>query len=88
MPVLNRVIHLSTQEGPRRKSKAKKIHFILKNSIRKIFFSYNRDERDESFVDTKTPYINRIIEQKSGKLASSGNLTKSVVEVTILSYVR
>lgn len=51
-----------------------------------------RQDSNDTFVDTKTPYISRIIEQKSGRLdlnnKSSGanNNNKVVVDVSIFTY--
>lgn len=44
----------------------------------------HRDDSDDTFVDTKTPYISRLVEQKSGRNDSKGHSSdsKPLVEVS------
>lgn len=43
-----------------------------------------RINSNETFIDTKTPYISRLVEQKSGnRYDSSNNKNKAVVDVSV-----
>jgi len=42
------------------------------------YLSVSKSADSEAYVDTKTPYISRLIEQKSGKLYRSPNSTRNI----------
>lgn len=55
-----------------------------------IFFSLRHNESQqqqqrEIFVDTKTPYISKLIEQKSGKMNGAKGLVEVIWRALILN---